>query len=110
MINTLALAVYMAINNNVRVYDKSYNRYQVVFDTENKSILKFTGYDKEGNPSDLLDLYLNNFELEKSKFDEVVSYLKKRKIEYGKFLMLDVTKKDCFLYTKVNDTPLKYKL
>jgi hypothetical protein len=110
MINTLALAVYMAINNNVRSYDKSYNKYQVVFDTENKTILKFTGIDKEGNPTDLLDLYLSNFELEKSRFDEVISHLKKRKIEYGKFLMLEVTKKDCFIYTKVNDMPLKYKL
>ena len=110
MLNPFAIAVYMAINNNVKSYDKSYKKYELVFDTENKILLKFTGYDKEGNSTDLMELYTNNFELEKNGFDEMIDYLKKRKIEYGKFLMLTVTNSECYIYTKVKDIPLKYKL
>lgn len=110
MINPYAIAVYMAINNNVKSYDKSYKKYELVFDTQNKVLLKFTGYDKEGKSTDLFELYTNNFELEKNKFDEMITYLKKRKIEYGKFLMLTVTSNECYIYTKVNDMSLKYKL
>jgi len=108
--NTLSIAIYTAINSQIKSIDKSYKKYRIKIDIQNKSVEEFKAIDKQGNIIDITELYKNNFQDDKNRYDILINHLKEKNLPYGRYLVLEVSLLDVFLYTKVNGEIIKYKI
>ena len=108
--NTLSIAIYTAINSQIKSIDKSYKKYRIKIDIQNKSVEEFKAIDKQGNIIDITELYKNNFQDDKNRYDILINHLKEKNLPYGRYLVLEVSLWDVFLYTKVDGEIIKYKI
>jgi hypothetical protein len=108
--NALSIAVYTAINGQIKTIDKTYKKYRIKIDIENKNVQEFKGIDKNGNITDITDLYKSNFEDDKTRYDILIEHLKNKKLPYGKFIVLEVSLNNVIFYTKINGEKITYSL